>query len=891
MMAAPVSLTPGTRLGSYEVSGSLGAGGMGEVYRARDAKLGRDVAIKILPERFVADADRVARFEREARTLAALNHPNIAQIYDSDSHTIGGKSIVFLAMEFVDGEDLAMAIARGKVPVQDALKIARQVASALEAAHEQGIVHRDLKPANIKIRPDGVVKVLDFGLAKALIAEGAGGASGSIANSPTMTSHGTELGLILGTAAYMSPEQARGKPVDRRADVWAFGVVLYEMLTGRRAFEGGEVSDVLASVLKDSLPFEPLPAETPASIRRLLRRCLQKDRSERLDSMATARLEISDALAPASDAGDAPAAASAAVASVSAPRRFNVWRLVAALAVAVAALASWTAFSRPSAALDAAIVRFDVVVPGDLTGVAITPSGDALLFQSDRLYVRGLADAAPRPIPGTDGARNLSVSPDGRWVAFNAAGGLRKVALAGGDPLDIASVDYDTPGAGWGPNNTLLYSPGWNSPMFSVSADGGGKPTAVSTTDVANGELGHWWPQTLPDQKSVLFTIWMAAAGINDAKIGVLDLSTGKHRVVGPGAFARYTSSGHLVYFHAGTYHAVKFDLAAMRTVGNPVRVLADVMSHDPLGNRQKPWVVSDAGTLVSIAGPLLPEVQWAWAAANGTTTPINIPAPAIQRHDVTADGRWLVSGRLEGGLYALWVSDLVRQTQQKIELPGSNFTPSWSPDGRFFVFTSMRKGHFDVWQYRMDEGRPVELIAEPFDQNPTAVSRDGNTIILEDSASDGTIRMTYARIDSLGQPKTRTVIEGLVPPEEIRFSPDDRWIAVDVRHEGRRQIVVRPFPAAGPSVSITPRGGAFPVWPRTGSTIFYQRDDEIVAVRYSIAAGRFNVDGENVVCRVPRLFRLAGIAPDGRFVVALTAPGQRPEGRVVLNWFKELPK
>jgi serine/threonine-protein kinase len=887
MIAAPVSLEPGTRLGTYEVVAKLGEGGMGEVYRARDGKLGRDVAIKILPERFVADPERVARFDREARTLAALNHPNIAHIYDTGSHTTGDRSVVFLAMELVDGEDLAAVIARGKVPLPDALKIARQVAAALEAAHEQGIIHRDLKPANIKIRPDGVVKVLDFGLAKALLAEGPGSASGSLANSPTMTGPATELGLILGTAAYMSPEQARGKPVDRRADIWAFGVVLYEMLTGRRAFQGAEVSDVLASVLKDTLPLDPLPADTPASIRRLLRRCLQKDRGDRLDSMAAARLEITDALAPAADAEDAPAAAAAA-ASVQARPRFNVWRPVAVLAIAVAAFASWAALLGRPVAPGAPIVRFDVPVPGELTGVAITPSGDALLFQSDRLYIRGLSDPEPRPIPGTEGGRNLSVSPDGRWVAYFTAGGLRKVALAGGDPLAIADVDYDSPGAGWGPNNTLLFSPGWNTPMVSVSADGGGKPTAVSTIDAANGELAHWWPQTLPDQKHVLFTIWMAAAGINDARIGVLDLSTGQHRAVGPGAFARYTSSGHLVYFHAGSYHAVKFDLADMRTTGDAVKVLADVMPHDPLGNRHKPWAVSDDGTLVSVAGPLLAQVRWAWAARNGTTTPINLPAQPLQLADMSADGRWLVSSRIEGGLYALWISDLVRETQQKIDLPGSSFTPSFSPDGRFFIFTSMRKGHFDVWQHRLDDGLTVEVIGEPLDQSPTAVSNGGNTIVMEDTASDGTIRVTQARID---QPKERTVIEGLVPPEEIRFSPDDQWIAADVMQEGRRQIVVRPFAAAGPAVTITPRGGTWPVWPRTGSTIFYQRDEEIVAVRYSIEGGRFSVGGEETVCRLPRLFRLVGVAPDGRFLVALLADGQERKGRVVVNWFKELPK
>ena len=884
-------LSPGTRLGAYEVLSLLGEGGMGQVYRARDTRLGRDVAIKILPDRFVADSERLARFEREARTLAALNHPNIAQIYDAATHGTGDAHVAYLAMEFVDGEDLAQLIARGPVPVPEALTIARQIATGLQTAHEQGIIHRDLKPANIKIRPDGVVKVLDFGLAKAL---GGGsdeaGSQGDIAHSPTMTSRGTELGMILGTAAYMSPEQARGKPVDRRADVWAFGIVLYEMLTGKRAFSGGEVSDVLASVLKDTLPLQALPLDTPPSVRRLLRRCLEKDRGERLDSMATARLELSDAMAPAGHAEDVSAPLPVTSASPAPATGLRVWQLIAAVAIVAAAGAVWAAWSasaRASAAQHSRVVRFNVTVPGDVTAVGVTPSGDTMVFQSNRLYLRGLSDASSRPIPGTDGARNLLISSDGRWAVFYADNKIKKVALAGGDPLAIADADYDSPGAGWGPDNTVLFSPGWNSAMFSVSADGGGRPAAISFVDVANGELAHWWPQMLPDGKSAVFTIWMAAAGINDARIGVLDLSTGKHRAIGPGAFARYTASGHLIYFHAGGYHAVKFDPVAMRMTGDAVKVLADVMPHDPLGNRHKPWAVATDGTLVSVAGPLLPQVQWEWASASGKTSPINLPPQPVQVSDLTADGRWLVTSRIEGGVYTLWIGDLVRQTQERVELPASNFSPSWSPDGRFFIFTSMRKGHFDLWQYRMDEGRPVEIIGEPYDQNPIAVSSDGRTMLLEDTDTSGAIRVTHAPVD---EPKKRTVLEGLNPPDEVRFSPDDRWIAASILG-GREQIVVRPFPGNGPSVTISPRGGNNPVWPRTGSTIFYQRGDEVMAVKYSIAAGRFSVDSEDTLFRLPQPFELVGASPEGRFLVASRMPDQTRQVRVVLNWFNELPR
>jgi len=869
-------MQPGARLGNFEVIAKLGEGGMGEVYRARDTTLHREVAIKVLPDLVVKDPDRMARFAREAQALAALNHPNIAQIHDASAGS-------YIVMELVDGEDLSETISRGPMPLAEVLPIARQIAQGLEAAHEQGIVHRDLKPANIKVRPDGTVKILDFGLAKAVGPQTASDSQAAM-NSPTLTAHATQMGFILGTAAYMSPEQARGKPVDRRADVWAFGVILYEMLTGRRAFEGPEVSDVLASVLKDTLPIESIPADVPASIRRLLKRCLQKDRAERLDSMATARLEIADALV---DERERTPATTVAAPAVTARRS---WVPTAALVLGAAALAGGVGSTwRPSASGGTdRVVTFSVPVSGDVSGVAVTPDGNTVIIQSDRLYLRSLSDATPRPIPGTDGARNLSLSNDGRWVAFNAGGKLKKVALTGGDPLSIADVDYDSPGSGWGPDNTILFSPGWSSALFSVSADGGGTPKAVSTLDTANGEASHWWPQLLPDRKSIVFTIWMAAAGINDARIGVLDVATGKHRVIGPGAFARHTSSDHLVYFHAGKYFAAKFDLQRMSLAAEPVAVMADVLPHDPLGNREKPWAASENGTLAAVAGPLFPQLQWAWVTQTGSTTTISVPTEQSHNVDLTADGRWLATGHIEGGLYGVWLTDLSRQTHTKLDLPGSNFSPSWSPDGKFFIFTSIRKGHFDLWQYRVDEGRAVPLIEEPFDQNPVAVSNDGKRFILEDSASDGTIRMTYATIDV---PATRVLIEGLIPPDEVRFSPDDRWIAAEVRVDGRMQIVVRPFPSGGPAVTITPNGGSRPVWPQKGSRIYYQRGDEVVAVTYSITGGRFSVVSEQALFRLAQPFRLVSVAPDGRFLVGLVVAGHTREARVTLNWFQQLPK
>ena len=872
-----MSLSPGGRIGNFEVIAKLGEGGMGQVYRARDVTLHREVAIKVLPETLTADPDRLARFVREAQSLAALNHPNIAQIHDASAGA-------YIVMELVEGEDLSEILSRGPMPLAEALPIARQIAQGLEAAHDQGIVHRDLKPANIKVRPDGTVKILDFGLAKAVGPQSAVSQQNAM-NSPTLTAHATQLGIILGTAAYMSPEQARGKPVDRRADVWAFGVILYEMLTGRRAFEGTEVSDVLASVLKDTLPIESIPGEVPPSIRRLLKRCLQKDRADRLDSMATARLEIIDALS-----GDHRAdAASAASTAVAAPARPS-WIAIAAAMMAVAALAAWagaTLTRTPSTGVSG-VVALDVSMPGEVTGVAITPSGDTLVLESDRLYLRTLSDPTLRPIPGTEGGRNLAMSPDGKWVAFNAGNQLKKVALTGGDPLVLADVTDDSPGSGWGPDKTILFTPGWGTAMFSVSTDGGGKPNAVSTVNAAAGEIGHWWPQLLPDGKSVLFTIWMTGAGINDSKIGVLDLSSGTHRVLAPGAFARYTSSGHVVYFNAGKYFASKFDLKSMTLSGEPVAVMDDVLPHDPLGTRRKPWAVANNGTLVSIAGPLFTRAQFAWVTPAGAITRIDLPAEAIHSADVSPDGRWLVTCRVEGGITGLWLTDLTRQTTTKLALPGSSFTPLWSSDGRFFLFTSMRAGHFDAFQYRVEEARAVAVIDEPLDQGPMALSNDKSTMIVGEYLANGQGLFSYASLDA---PSSRHKIDGLTTLEEVRFSPDDKWIAVETIVNGREQISVRSFPGPGPVVNLTPNGGSDPIWAPKNSRLYYKRENEILGVTYSLAGGRFSVVDEGVLVRLAQRFELLGIAPDGRFLIGLELPNQSLQPRVMLNWFSHLPK
>jgi eukaryotic-like serine/threonine-protein kinase len=869
-----VSLTPGTRLGPYEVLDKLGEGGMGVVYRARDTKLNRDVALKVLSDLVVSDPDRLARFRREAQVLASLNHPNIGQIYGVEDNA--------LVLELVEGPTLEEVIAAAPhgVPLPEAMRIASQVALALETAHERGIIHRDLKPSNVKVRDDATVKVLDFGLAKALAPEGGSGVT-DISDSPTLTARGTKLGMILGTAAYMSPEQARGKAVDRRADVWAFGVVLYEMLTGRRAFDGAEVSDVLASVLKDTVPLGTLPVETPAAIRRLLRRCLEKDRASRLDSMTTARLEIEDAMSNRLDDLAAPPGSVARVVARPVPNLALAVVAIAALAIGLAA--GYLFFrSPPAQAPVGRTVRFSVPLPSSVLPASVAITGDStIIYLADRLYARGLDDPAFRPLTGTEGARNLFVSPDGRWIGFYQGEYIKKVAVGGGDPLTITEASSDSPGGGWGPNNTVVFTRGWNLPLLSVPADGGGKPVPLTTIDTASGELGHWWPVLLPDGKTVLFTVWMAAAGINDSKIAVLDVATGKHRVIMPGAAAKYMAPGRLLYFFAGAYQVVDFDPVALRPTGEPRKVIPDATPLDPSGSPEKPVAVSADGTLAYLTGSLYPESQLAWLTPKGDVTPIALAPERYARVELSPDGRQVVSSRVDSGVERLWLADLVRLTEEKLDSPGMSFGPHWSPSGDFIVFTSMRTGNFDVATIRPEERAKV-IIGDPFDQTPSALTKDGKVVLIKEYYPDGTVGLALASLDR-PQDRKRLPIDAAIF-RAATLSPDDQWVAIQTRSSGRSEIHVQSLQQPGRVVRVTSRGGAMAVWAKKSPTIYYARDDELVAATYSTTGGRFSVVREDTLAR-PGLFQLAGVAPDGRFLIAKLRPGQETTLQVVVNW------
>ncbi len=618
-----MALDPGARLGPYEILAPIGAGAMGEVYRARDTKLGRQVAIKVLPDEFSRDNVRLARFEREAQLLASLNHTNIATLYgleESEGHK-------FLAMELVEGETLAERIASGAIPLEEALPLFKQIAEGLEAAHEKGVIHRDLKPANIKITPEGKAKILDFGLAKA------GFAHDVKSESPTVTRRGTETGAILGTAAYMSPEQSRGKAVDKRTDIWAFGCCLYEALTGKVAFLGETVSDTIANILEREPEWQALPGATPGSVRALLRRCLKKDSNERLRDIGDARIEIDEARSePPGPLSTVPAAAQLPL-----WRRALPWS-IAALMVVVAGMAVWNVI-RPSPLVPPTLTHFVVALDSEqqlavrpMLPIAFSPDGTQLVYAAQplgdatysgrtQLYLRRPNEFDARPIPGTEGAQNPFFSPDGRWVGFHANRTLLKVSVAGAAPQKICDASFALLGASWGPDDTII---------FGVPAGGlrrvsaaGGIPETLTTPDFAKGEASHGFPHILPNGTHVLFII----NTVEGNRVGVLSLESGEWRTLhqlGKGGRTHYLSTGHLVYGQTGSLLAVAFDLEQLEPKGSPVPILEGVLSERWLGYDVSYFALSGNGTLVYVpGGGATAESRLVWVDREGRATPL----------------------------------------------------------------------------------------------------------------------------------------------------------------------------------------------------------------------------------------------------------------------------
>jgi serine/threonine protein kinase/Tol biopolymer transport system component len=873
----------GSRVGPYELAAEIGAGGMGVVYRARDTRLGRDVAIKLSNERFSE------RFEREARAVAALNHPNICTLHD-----VGPD---YLVMELVEGETLAEMLARRPrsspgLPFEETLRLARQIVSALEAAHEKGIVHRDLKPGNIKVTADGTVKVLDFGLAK-FDAGQADPASGSdahqLTNSPTLDVTG--VGLILGTAAYMAPEQARGKRVDKRADIWAFGVVLYEMLTGKKPFVGEDVSTILAAVIQA----EPRWDGVPRSMQRLLRKCLEKDPRKRLRDIGDMWHVLDD---------------EAASIDKSSTSGYAGWIAAAALAI-VAGVALWAPWRNSTPPVDRPLVRFDVDLGSEValpvldrptpSTFAISPDGTRLVYVASvsgappKLFTRRLDQSNVTELVGTVGAANPFFSSDGQWVGFHDGSRLFKISVEGGAATPLMEVTVFA-GATWTSDGDLIVGSGLNQGLLRLPASGGA-PTSLM--NLAPGELFYTVPQVLPGGNDVLVTIYSTPPGLERAVIDVISLRDRSRKTVARGGTgARYLPSGHLIYTNASTMFAVPFDLDARETRGTAVPVLNDI-AYDPAASLPQYGISAD-GTLVyratSNRGPSTASIVWLEATGKRDALPIK-PAeyPSLPR--LSPDGKRLALTVREGGNQDIWVYDTERDQRTRLTFGTETFAaPVWSRDGRYVVFGSIGNGLF--WARADGGGQPQSLAKRASIVFPFSFSPDGSRLAFYEVSRTPqiwTVPLNYSDGLKAGEPEP--YMTNQFAETAPKFSPDGRWLAYESNETGRTEIYVRAFPAAaqGGKWPISNSGGALPVWSPNGRELLYQSGDQIMSVEYTTTGNVFSAGKPRVWLTSMGGAQGFDIAPDGKRLIAFmpTAAGTAPKAEhtvvFVQNFFDEL--
>jgi eukaryotic-like serine/threonine-protein kinase len=903
-----MSLAPGTRIGPYEVTAQIGAGGMGEVYRATDTHLKRHVALKVLPDALASDAERLARFQREAEVLASLNHPNIAALYGLEKSA----GITALVMELVDGPTLADRIEVGPIPWDEARPIATQLADALEAAHEQGIVHRDLKPANIKVRDDGTVKVLDFGLAKAV--EPVTAISSNHSMSPTITTPAmTQMGMILGTAAYVSPEQARGKAADKRADIWAFGVVLFEMLTGRRPFAGEDVSDVLASVLAREPELRLIPDAVPGPVRETLRVCLQKNPKQRARDIGDVKLAMSGAFqssVPAVTSSDAPLA------------HVNRWRTaawIAAGAIAGGAIVGGAAWIL-SPEVVPRVAQFQLDTPevglgfsgfgGALTSdIAISPDGTRIVYASGfggaTLFMRPLDRLESRVLVSL--AANPFLSPDGRWLGFSAVDGTwKKIAVDGGQPATLWKSPGGAPrGASWGADDTIIFATVASEGLRRGRASGG--PVDVLTTvNERDGEIGHHWPDILPGGRGVLFCVVRPGQGLlgENQDIAVLDLETRAWKtLVHGGSFPRYVR-GYIVFATSGSLRAVPFDEDRLEVTGEPISVLEGVMTK-PSGAAN--FAVTRDGTLVYVAaaGGAEPHTL-VWVDRQGREQPIAAPNRAYYYVHVSSDGTKAALD-VRDQQNDIWIWDFVRETLTRLTFdPGLDRSPVWSPDGRRVAFSSQTANGIGSLSWRAADGSgTVERLTDTASrqQFPTSFSPDGTKLLFWE-IGQGATAWDMGLLDFAAKGKVTPLVRTSFNEVNPDVSADGKWLAYQSDESGQYEVYVRPLSDVdnGGKWLVSNGGGTRPRWSRDGRELFYLVEPgRLMSVpiqpgpTFTFGNPRMLFDGPYLA---PQVARTYDVAPDGqRFLMIKRAPqkeGERtPQPKLVLvqNWFEDVKR
>jgi serine/threonine-protein kinase len=894
-----MALIIGTQLGSYEITALLGKGGMGEVYRARDLKLKREVAIKILPEEFSGEADRVGRFQREAEVLASLNHPNIAAIYDFQH----ADDTRFIVLELVEGETLADRVAASPIPIEDTLHIAKQICEALEAAHERGVIHRDLKPANVKITADGKVKVLDFGLAKALEAA----PMQMTSNSATALSlAATNAGMILGTAGYMSPEQARGHEADPRSDIFSLGCLLYEMLTGRQTFPGETATDVIASVIAREADFSLLPSNVHPKVKEVILRCLAKNRKERWHAVADIRFELE------SIRKDPHGIQLLDARHV---ERQPLWRRiipvgVTALVLVLVGVAATLAIlgSRPETL--SVVTRFPVLLPEGQhfsnmgrPVLAISPDGTNLVYIADRqFYLRTMGNVNPRPIQGVDqNAQTPFFSPDGRWLGFwSRDNKIKKVAITGGAAVTICDTD-DPLGASWGADDEIYIGQGAKG-IARVSANGGKLETVVA---VKPNELAHG-PQLLPGGDHILFTLASEAGADrwDKAQIVIQSLKTGERKtIVQGGSDARYVPTGYIVYALNSTVLGVPFDLKKLVVSAGPVPVVENVQRSSSGNTGAAHFVFSSNGSLVYISGELRAGNSLALLDRFGSQKPriLDIPPGPYFPPRISPDGRQLAFYSSDGGNGAIWIYDLKGGSpMRRLTFEGNNSRPMWTLDGQNIIFMSARESQSGLYKQRADGSSPPELlvIAEPGQGfQPEAITRNGEIVM--STGGSGTRRSLLLLMP--GDKKPRPMIAN---GSNSSLSPDGKWLAYGSNESGQWQGFVQSFPPSGTKYQLPTDGNGSPLWSPDGKQLFYPRDQSLsspllaVDIRTQpkfIFGKTTTLSFEAMVTNVngPRPY---DITPDGKYFVALLPASKSESGKstpdqvnVTLNWFSEL--